>query len=79
MEHLHFYSKLKGIAILNTVTFDSFTFKNQILQQVGLENSKHKLVKELSGGMIRRLSLAISTIGNPSFILLDEPTTGLKF
>lgn len=34
-------------------------------------------VLSFSGGMKRRLSLAIAAIGNPKIILLDEPTTGL--
>jgi len=31
----------------------------------------------LSGGMKRRISLAISAIGNPKIIFMDEPTTGM--
>lgn len=34
-------------------------------------------MKGFSGGMKRRLSLAMAAIGNPKIILLDEPTTGL--
>ena len=34
-------------------------------------------VRELSGGMKRRLSVAISLVGDPKIIFLDEPSTGL--
>lgn len=34
-------------------------------------------MRGFSGGMKRRLSLAISAVGDPKIILLDEPTTGL--
>lgn len=44
---------------------------------VNLSREKKNKVKSFSGGMKRRLSLAISAIGNPKIILLDEPTTGL--
>eukprot|EP00919_Chromeraceae_sp_WS-2016_P033897 GHVR01080295.1.p2 GENE.GHVR01080295.1~~GHVR01080295.1.p2 ORF type:complete len:138 (+),score=7.91 GHVR01080295.1:1019-1432(+) len=44
---------------------------------VNLLREKKNKVKSFSGGMKRRLSLAISAIGNPKIILLDEPTTGL--
>ena len=44
---------------------------------VGLENKIDAEVYTLSGGMKRRLSIAISSIGNPKVIFFDEPTTGL--
>jgi len=34
-------------------------------------------MKNLSGGMKRRLSLAIAILGNPSILFLDEPTSGI--
>ena len=44
---------------------------------MNLLSEKNNKVNSYSGGMKRRLSLAISAIGNPRIILLDEPTTGL--
>lgn len=43
-----------------------------------LDFMKHidKKVRELSGGNKRKLSTALSLIGNPDIVLLDEPTTG---
>jgi len=35
------------------------------------------MVGKYSGGMRRRISVALSTMGNPSIILMDEPTTGM--
>ncbi len=48
-----------------------------MLAFVNLSKEKKNKVASFSGGMKRRLSLAISAIGNPKIILLDEPTTGL--
>merc|ERR1719263_1116784 len=52
---------------------------NTLLNEVGLADAakSKKKAKELSGGMRRRLSLAMSLIGEPEVVFLDEPTTGL--
>ena len=45
--------------------------------QVNLYDARKKKSKNLSGGMKRRLSVAMACIGNPDILILDEPTTGL--
>ena len=47
------------------------------LALVGLEGDADKLVRQYSGGMIRRLEIAQSTLHRPPLLFLDEPTTGL--
>lgn len=47
------------------------------LKQVSLIEKKDCLVSTLSGGQKRRLSIAISAIGDPKIIFMDEPTTGM--
>lgn len=49
----------------------------ELLRLFGLERDGKKLVKEYSGGMRRRLDIAISIINMPDLLFLDEPTTGL--
>ena len=50
---------------------------NAKLKEVNLESQKNLEVKTYSGGMKRRLSILLSTVGNPKVVFLDEPTTGL--
>lgn len=71
-DHIRLFCQLKGIARSD---WDKVT--QETLQIVKLaDRSEHK-VHTFSGGMKRRLSVAIATIGNPEVIFLDEPTTGL--
>lgn len=71
-EHVALYARLKGVAE-NQV---QAAVKN-ILKEVGLGSSGNVLSKDLSGGMRRRLSLAMALVGEPKVVFLDEPTTGL--
>jgi ABC-2 type transport system ATP-binding protein len=48
-----------------------------LLQRFALNDAATRRVSTYSGGMRRRLDIAMSLIGNPSVIFLDEPTTGL--
>ena len=49
----------------------------EALELMGLTEVRDRLVRQYSGGMIRRLEIAQSTLHAPSIIFLDEPTEGL--
>lgn len=48
-----------------------------LLARMGLEEAGRRLVKTYSGGMKRRLDIAMSLMSDPQVLFLDEPTTGL--
>lgn len=71
-QHLRMFAKLKGISQ------DKLEHRiDEVLHFVSLLSEKKNKVNSFSGGMKRRLSLAVAAIGNPKIIFLDEPTTGL--
>jgi ABC-2 type transport system ATP-binding protein len=53
------------------------TTASELLKQFDLVDAADRRVLTYSGGMRRRLDIAMSLIGNPSIIFFDEPTTGL--
>ncbi|XP_024027117.1 ABC transporter A family member 1 [Morus notabilis] len=71
-EHLEIFAILKGVKedVLERVV-------SYMVDQVGLADKSSTLVKALSGGMKRKLSLGIALIGDSKVIILDEPTSGM--
>lgn len=68
-DFVNYMAELKGIHDKKAV--------NEVLEQVEmLEFSKRK-IKQLSGGMKRRVGIAQALIGNPKILVVDEPTAGL--
>lgn len=49
----------------------------ELVDLLGLANKKNKLAKTLSGGMKRRLNIALSLMHDPEILVLDEPEAGL--
>jgi len=71
-ETIYLFSRLRGIKEERIKEY----ITEKILE-VNLMKKKDEKVGNLSGGMKRRLSICISLIGDPTVILMDEPTTGL--
>ena len=70
-EHLELFGGLRGVSkedMAHTV--------QRWLDSVDLDLVQHTRVSSFSGGMKRRLSVALATIGNVKIVVLDEPTTG---
>ncbi|WP_273167554.1 ATP-binding cassette domain-containing protein [Actinomyces israelii] len=56
---------------------DSRARANDLLDRFGMQEASGRPVKTYSGGMRRRIDLALSLVGRPEVLFLDEPTTGL--
>jgi ABC-2 type transport system ATP-binding protein len=70
-ENLNFAASLYGMGFRRGARL------NQLLDFVELGEHKHKLARNISGGMQRRLSLAATLIHDPDLLFLDEPTAGV--
>jgi len=70
IEHLRFYARARGVRNVEHNV-------DQIIHAVGLSQFKDRMAAKLSGGNKRKLSLGIALIGNPSVLLLDEPSSGM--
>jgi ABC-type multidrug transport system ATPase subunit len=69
-EHLAFYARARGVS-------DVKHNVDEVLVGVGLSSFRSRYAHALSGGNKRKLSLGIALMGNPSVVLLDEPSSGL--
>jgi ABC-2 type transport system ATP-binding protein len=71
-EHLRLQAALQGIA-----RDERKAREQELLDRVGLSEAADRKVKGYSGGMKRRLDIALGLVHRPSVLFLDEPTTGL--
>uniref|UniRef100_A0A452I3D6 P-type phospholipid transporter n=1 Tax=Gopherus agassizii TaxID=38772 RepID=A0A452I3D6_9SAUR len=71
-EHILFYAQLKGRSREEAVLE-----MEMILEDIGLPHKRNEEAQNLSGGMQRKLSVAIAFVGEAKVVVLDEPTSGV--
>lgn len=69
-ENLQMIAKLRHIKNSNKIV-------EELINRFGMSESADRRVSTYSGGMKRRIDIAMSLVGDPKIIFLDEPTTGL--
>lgn len=72
-EHLRLFLRLRGA---NPDSAAGLRTVDDLLHATGLTNVADRAASKMSGGMQRRLSLAIAFVGRPTLVILDEPTSG---
>lgn len=70
-ENLNFAASLYGMGLFRKKRLQS------VLEFVELYEHRGKLARDISGGMLRRLSLAATLVHDPDLLFLDEPTAGI--
>ena len=71
-ETLEYFAYLRGVA-----KEKAEENVNMVLEYTNLSDRAKDKVESLSGGMKRRLAIAITLVGNPKILIFDEPTVGL--
>jgi ABC-type multidrug transport system ATPase subunit len=75
-EHVEFYTRLKGF--YDTLSkCDADKHVDQAIEDVALWEKRHTYSSNLSGGMKRKLSVAVAFCGGSKVVVLDEPTSGM--
>jgi len=75
-EHVQFFSRLKGLYRGNTKE-EAEDHIDQAIKDVALFEKRNTFSRNLSGGMKRKLSVAIAFCGGSKVVYLDEPTSGM--
>uniref|UniRef100_A0A8C4MGY5 ATP binding cassette subfamily A member 4 n=1 Tax=Equus asinus asinus TaxID=83772 RepID=A0A8C4MGY5_EQUAS len=71
-EHVLFYAQLKGRSWA-----EAQLEMEAMLEDTGLHHKRNEEAQDLSGGMQRKLSVAIAFVGDAKVVVLDEPTSGV--
>ncbi|NXF26333.1 ABCA9 protein, partial [Rhodinocichla rosea] len=72
LQHLRLYASIKGLH-----PEDAAAAVHRIVNALQLQDYLNKKVRKLPPGITRKLCVALSLLGNPSVLLLDEPSTGM--
>ncbi|RKP27034.1 P-loop containing nucleoside triphosphate hydrolase protein, partial [Syncephalis pseudoplumigaleata] len=82
LETLRLFADVKGVVVARRSSAEGGVpalddYIRHLLADVHLAEKDHHLVWTFSGGMKRKLSVAVAFLGDPKVVLLDEPTTGM--
>ncbi len=72
IDNLTYFGEMKGMS-----RTEARKVGMEFLKEVGLEDRANLKLKKLSGGQQQKVQLGVAVMGNPSLLILDEPTKGL--